>query len=163
MAKGGAFRDETEGYAKGRDFDIQGDGVADIAFRSEVDDGTSSRSAETAYKSSESPNRNEKETIRYAACLVLQRGLSFLFFATLTISLQLFFISDSQVVGCRLSLILDDLLWVLTDSQILAALHFINSLSGLIKQATEMTQKVKAKRKLEVSFFLPAITSMLAK
>jgi hypothetical protein len=54
------------------------------------------------------------------------------------------------VVGCRLSLILDDLLWVLTDSQILAAVHFMSSLSGLIKKATETSQNVKAARKLEV-------------
>jgi len=66
---------------------------------------------------------------------------------------QYFFISlfvDCSVVGCRLSLILDDLLWVLTDSQILAAVHFMSSLSGLIKQATETSQHVKAARKLEV-------------
>ncbi|CAG7723422.1 unnamed protein product [Allacma fusca] len=58
-------------------------------------------------------------------------------------------LSDCQVLGCRLSLLLDDLLWVLTDSQILAALHFINSISGLIKQSTELTQRFKAARKLE--------------
>ncbi|CAL8071674.1 unnamed protein product [Orchesella dallaii] len=56
---------------------------------------------------------------------------------------------DCQVVACRLSVILEELLWVLTDSQILAALHFVNSLSGLVKQATEETQRIKAKRKLE--------------
>ena len=62
--------------------------------------------------------------------------------------------TDCQVLGCRLSLILDDLLWVLTDSQILGALHFMSSLSGLVKQATEMTQRFKAKRKLEVLFYV---------
>ena len=62
------------------------------------------------------------------------------------------FNADCQVLGCRLTLLLDDLLWVLTDSQILAALHFMNSLSGLIKEATEVTQRYKAARKLEVRF-----------
>lgn len=56
-------------------------------------------------------------------------------------------------MGSRLLLILDDLLWVLTDSQLRAALHFLNSLSGLVQKATEVTRKKKAARKLEVPFF----------
>ena len=59
--------------------------------------------------------------------------------------------SDCCVLGCRLVLILDDLLWVLTDDQLKAALHFADSLSGLLKRATALTQKVKGARKLEVS------------
>ncbi|XP_075235115.1 bridge-like lipid transfer protein family member 3B isoform X2 [Lycorma delicatula] len=58
-------------------------------------------------------------------------------------------LSDCFVIGCRLLLILDDLLWVLTDSQLKAALHFIDSLSGLIQKDTEVTRKKKAARKLE--------------
>lgn len=58
-------------------------------------------------------------------------------------------LSDCFVIGCRLLLILDDLLWVLTDSQLKAALHFIDSLSGLIQKDTELTRKKKAARKLE--------------
>ncbi|XP_039294863.1 UHRF1-binding protein 1-like isoform X2 [Nilaparvata lugens] len=58
-------------------------------------------------------------------------------------------LSDCFVIGCRLLLILDDLLWVLTDSQLKAALHFIDSLSGLIQKDTEITRKKKAARKLE--------------
>ena len=58
--------------------------------------------------------------------------------------------SDCCVLGCRLVLILDDLLWVLTDDQLKAALHFADSLSGLLKRATSLTQKVKGARKLEV-------------
>ncbi|XP_034239731.1 UHRF1-binding protein 1-like isoform X2 [Thrips palmi] len=58
--------------------------------------------------------------------------------------------SDCFVMGSRLLLILDDLLWVLTDSQLRAALHFLNSLSGLVQKATEVTRKKKAARKLEV-------------
>ena len=53
-------------------------------------------------------------------------------------------------MGCRLVLILDDLLWVLTDEQMKAALHFLDSLSGLIQKATEHSHQVKAVRKLEV-------------
>ena len=58
--------------------------------------------------------------------------------------------SDCTVLGCRLVLILDDLLWVLADDQLKAALHFADSLSGLLKRATAVTQKVKGARKLEV-------------
>ena len=50
----------------------------------------------------------------------------------------------------RLALILDDLLWVLTDSQLTAALHFLDSLSGLVQQANELSRRMKAARKLEV-------------
>ncbi len=54
------------------------------------------------------------------------------------------------MLGCRLVVILDDLLWVLTDDQLKAALHFADSLTGLLKRATEETQKVKGARKLQV-------------
>ncbi|XP_014482359.1 PREDICTED: UHRF1-binding protein 1 isoform X2 [Dinoponera quadriceps] len=59
-------------------------------------------------------------------------------------------ISDCFVMGSRLVIILDDLLWVLTDSQLKAALHFIDSLGGLIEKATILERKTKAARKLEV-------------
>ena len=74
----------------------------------------------------------------------------FSFFSTrcrITIKKRL---SDCAVLGCRLVLILDDLLWVLTDDQLKAALHFGDSLSGLLSRATEATQKTKGARKLEV-------------
>ncbi|KAF4523470.1 hypothetical protein B566_EDAN004539, partial [Ephemera danica] len=58
-------------------------------------------------------------------------------------------LSDCFVMGSRLVLILDDLLWVLTDSQLRAALHFVDSLTGLVQQATEVTRKTKAARKIE--------------
>ena len=57
--------------------------------------------------------------------------------------------SDCAILGVRLVTILDDLLWVLTDDQLKAALHFVGSVSGLVKKATEETQKVKAARKLD--------------
>lgn len=59
-------------------------------------------------------------------------------------------LSDCSIVSSRLVLILDDLLWVLTDSQLKAALHFVDSLAALIKEATNLTQKTKAQKKLEV-------------
>ncbi|KAF5286738.1 hypothetical protein FQA39_LY04160 [Lamprigera yunnana] len=58
-------------------------------------------------------------------------------------------LSDCCIVGSRLVVILDDLLWVLTDSQLKAALHFLDSLAGLVQKATTLTRKAKAARKLE--------------
>ncbi|SPP81936.1 UHRF1-binding protein 1 isoform X3 [Drosophila guanche] len=58
-------------------------------------------------------------------------------------------LADCSLLASRLVLILDDLLWVLTDSQLKAALHFVDSLSGLIKAATHATQKTKAARKMQ--------------
>lgn len=68
-------------------------------------------------------------------------------------------LSDCSVVSSRLVLILDDLLWVLTDSQLKAALHFVDSLTGLIKASTEEIQRKKALRKLET---LPEYHALLA-
>ncbi|KAF7989984.1 hypothetical protein HCN44_008658 [Aphidius gifuensis] len=59
-------------------------------------------------------------------------------------------LSDCFVMGSRLILILDDLLWVLTDSQLKAALYFVDSLTGLIEKATLLERKIKAARKIEV-------------
>ncbi|KAH7642845.1 uhrf1-binding protein 1-like protein [Dermatophagoides farinae] len=44
-------------------------------------------------------------------------------------------LADCSVVSARIMLIFDDLLWVLTDSQLLSALHFADYLGELIKQA----------------------------
>ncbi|XP_076255690.1 bridge-like lipid transfer protein family member 3B isoform X1 [Rhynchophorus ferrugineus] len=68
-------------------------------------------------------------------------------------------ISDCFILGSRLVIILDDLLWVLTDSQLKAALHFLDSLSGLIQKATQITRKAKAARKLHE---LPEYQAQLA-
>ncbi|ALC39333.1 CG34126 [Drosophila busckii] len=68
-------------------------------------------------------------------------------------------LADCTLLASRLVLILDDLLWVLTDSQLKAALHFVDSLSGLIKAATHATQKSKAARKLQT---LPEYQAQLA-
>lgn len=58
-------------------------------------------------------------------------------------------LSDCTILASRLVLVLDDLLWVLTDSQLNAALHFVDSLASLIKTSTNLTQKSKAKKILE--------------
>lgn len=58
-------------------------------------------------------------------------------------------LSDCSVLASRLLLILDDLLWVLTDSQLKAALHFVDSLSDLIQDSNKTIQRKKAQRKLE--------------
>ncbi|XP_055588824.1 bridge-like lipid transfer protein family member 3B isoform X2 [Uranotaenia lowii] len=68
-------------------------------------------------------------------------------------------LSDCSIVASRLILILDDLLWVLTDSQLKAALHFVDSLTGLIKASTNVVQRVKAQKKLET---LPEYQAQLA-
>lgn len=64
-------------------------------------------------------------------------------------------------MGSRLVLILDDLLWVLTDSQLKAALHFLDSLTGLVQKATELTRIKKAARKLEVLLIVFYLTHYL--
>ncbi|KZS06933.1 UHRF1-binding protein 1 [Daphnia magna] len=56
---------------------------------------------------------------------------------------------DCAVIGCRLVLIMDELLWVLTDAQLSAAVLFLQSLSTLIEQDTLVNQRFKAARKLE--------------
>ncbi|XP_014679890.1 PREDICTED: UHRF1-binding protein 1-like, partial [Priapulus caudatus] len=54
-----------------------------------------------------------------------------------------------SVVTSRLQLILDDLLWVLTDTQLKAALHFVNSLKSVIAKSNEQS-KVRASKHLQV-------------
>ena len=50
---------------------------------------------------------------------------------------------DCAVLGCRLVTIMDELLWVLTDAQLSAAVLFVQSLSHLIEQDTLTNQRVK--------------------
>lgn len=67
-------------------------------------------------------------------------------------------VSDCSVQASRLLLILDDLLWVLTDSQLKAALHFVDSLADLIQESNKTIQRKKAQKKLET---LPEYQSYL--
>ena len=57
----------------------------------------------------------------------------------------LFFFLDSAVLGCRLVVIMDELLWVLTDAQLSSAMVFAQSLSHLIEQDTLTNQRVKVR------------------
>jgi hypothetical protein len=83
-------------------------------------------------------------------CLVMHNLLHFLKY-----------LADCFIMGSRLVLILDDLLWVLTDSQLKAALHFLDSLTGLVQKATELTRIKKAARKLEVVLIVFRFTDYL--
>ncbi|XP_012267843.2 UHRF1-binding protein 1-like isoform X1 [Athalia rosae] len=95
----------------------------------------------------------EWQTVRIEACSTKDKDLTPLRLLTnqarcrITIKKR---VSDCFVMGSRLVVILDDLLWVLTDSQLKAALHFLDSLGGLIEKATVLERKTKAARKLEV-------------
>uniref|UniRef100_A0A0A9WS61 UHRF1-binding protein 1-like protein n=1 Tax=Lygus hesperus TaxID=30085 RepID=A0A0A9WS61_LYGHE len=93
------------------------------------------------------------ETLRLEASSIKDRELPPLRLLTnksrcrLTIKKRM---SDCFVMGCKLLLILENLLWVLTDSQLKAVLHFAESLSGLVQKANETTRIKKAARKLEM-------------
>uniref|UniRef100_T1KT23 Uncharacterized protein n=1 Tax=Tetranychus urticae TaxID=32264 RepID=T1KT23_TETUR len=50
-------------------------------------------------------------------------------------------ISDCQVVGARIVLMFNDLLWVLTDAMLVSAFHFVTHINGLIKRSP-ITKKV---------------------
>ena len=58
-------------------------------------------------------------------------------------------ISDCGIVASRVQLNLDDLLWVLTDSQLKAALVFVDSLKEIIKKSAQQS-KLLAAQKLRV-------------
>ena len=51
-------------------------------------------------------------------------------------------LADCSLVTSRLFVVFDQLLWVLTDAQMVAALHFANSLADLIEKATDLSHKV---------------------
>jgi len=53
-------------------------------------------------------------------------------------------------LGCKLAILIEELLCVFTDSQMKAALHYIDSLAGVVKKSTDLSRKKKAIRKLEV-------------
>jgi len=54
-------------------------------------------------------------------------------------------------LGCKLAILIEELLCVFTDSQMKAALHYIDSLAGVVKKSTDLSRKKKAIRKLEVN------------
>ena len=59
-------------------------------------------------------------------------------------------VSDCGMVASRLQVNLDDLLWVLTDSQLNAAMVFLNSLKDVIKKSSQQSKQLAAE-KLKVS------------
>ncbi|XP_019617060.1 PREDICTED: UHRF1-binding protein 1-like, partial [Branchiostoma belcheri] len=50
-------------------------------------------------------------------------------------------LQDCSVVSSKLHLILDDLLWVLTDSQLKAMASYMQSLSKIIRKSTEQNKR----------------------
>lgn len=58
-------------------------------------------------------------------------------------------LSDCFILGCKLAILIEELLCVFTDSQMKAALHYIDSLAGVVKKSTDLSRKKKAIRKLE--------------
>lgn len=57
---------------------------------------------------------------------------------------------DCFILGCKLAILIEELLCVFTDSQMKAALHYIDSLAGVVQKSTVLSRKKKAIRKLEV-------------
>ena len=49
---------------------------------------------------------------------------------------------DCGIIASRLQLNLDDILWVLTDSQLKAAIVFINSLKEVIKKSSQQSKQM---------------------
>lgn len=88
-------------------------------------------------------------------------GIRLEFFLSNFTHINIILILDSFIMGSKLVVILDDLLWVLTDSQLKAALHFLDSLAGLVQKATNITRKVKAARKLEVVALMTLIFKII--
>ena len=56
------------------------------------------------------------------------------------------YVSDCGIVASRLQVNLDDLLWVLTDSQLNAALGFINSLREVVKRSNLQSKQLAAEK-----------------
>jgi hypothetical protein len=57
---------------------------------------------------------------------------------------------DCSIVASRLQINLDDLLWVLTNSQLKAALTFVGSLRDIVARSSEQSKRLAAE-KLRVS------------
>jgi hypothetical protein len=59
--------------------------------------------------------------------------------------------TDCGVLATRVMLLLDDLLWVLTDTQLKAAILYINSLKDMMKKSRQQSKNTAAE-KLDVSY-----------
>ena len=58
--------------------------------------------------------------------------------------------ADCSIIASRLQVNLDDLLWVLTNSQLKAAVTFVGSLRDVVARSTEQSKRLAAE-KLRVS------------
>lgn len=56
------------------------------------------------------------------------------------------FVSDCSVIASRIILLLDDLLWVLTDTQLKSAMLYANSLSAVIKKSSQQSKQLAAEK-----------------
>ncbi|XP_022691921.1 uncharacterized protein LOC111262148 isoform X2 [Varroa jacobsoni] len=59
-------------------------------------------------------------------------------------------LADCSLVTSRLFVVFNQLLWVLTDAQLVAALHFGHSLADLIEKATDLSHKLQAGKHLSL-------------
>ena len=55
-----------------------------------------------------------------------------------------FNVSDCNIISSRIILLLDDILWVLTDTQLKAAILYANSLRDMIEKSTQQSKKLAA-------------------
>jgi len=54
--------------------------------------------------------------------------------------------ADCSIIASRLQVNLDDLLWVLTNSQLKAALTFVGSLRDIVARSTEQSKRLAAEK-----------------
>ena len=55
--------------------------------------------------------------------------------------------ADCEIVSSRLHIVLDDILWVLTDSQMKAAIIFMDSLRDIIQQSSQQSKRQAAEKR----------------
>lgn len=63
-------------------------------------------------------------------------------------------IKDCNVVASKLILILDDLLWVLTDSQLKAMVQYAKSLSEAMEKSAQQRKSMAADDQVKDSFYV---------
>ena len=68
-------------------------------------------------------------------------------------------VKDCNVLASKLLFILDDLLWVLTDSQLKAVIHYANSLSEAMENSAKQ-RKSMAAESLQVPPFMKALINI---
>lgn len=71
-------------------------------------------------------------------------------------------IKDCNVVASKLILILDDLLWVLTDSQLKAMVQYAKSLSEAMEKSAQQRKSMAADDQVNYSFCTQGIVSSLS-